>query len=274
MAGNIEVVRNSGYIALTLKGVLDADLGKELESEIPKIGQVGWDNLMVLCEGLIDLQQSGLRAMLLLQKQVAGAQKHFRLIGANSKIQSAIKEFGVTTTLQTSPTIRDALVSLNIIKVPVLDVNFINPFLESTLNALKVQVNVVARPGKPYKKDGTDKFGGDISGVISLVSDAFSGSVIISFPSSTFLKLMSHMLGENFTEITKEISDGAGEITNIIFGQAKVALNQKGYGIKTAIPTVVTGKDHSVQSLSKGPRLVIPFDTDFGGFVIEISLAE
>lgn len=109
--------------------------------------------------------------------------------------------------------------------------------------------------------------------MIGLVSDVFSGSVVISFPQATFLNVMSRMLGEEFTEITKEIEDGAGEITNIIFGQAKITLNERGYGIKTALPSVVTGQDHSILQMSTGPRVVVPFETDVGPFFVEICLS-
>lgn len=114
---------------------------------------------------------------------------------------------------------------------------------------------------------------GDISGVIGIVSDAFQGSVVISFPEDTFLGVISRMLGEEYHKIDQEIIDGAGELTNMIFGQAKIVLNEKGYGIKTAIPSVVSGKDHSLAALTKGPVIVVPFTTEFGKFFVEIGLS-
>lgn len=156
-----------------------------------------------------------------------------------------------------------------------IDINFINPFLAATLHVLKVQASIEATPGKVYlKKDNTSTLSGDVSGVIGIVSDTFNGSVVISFPEQTFLKVMSNMLGEEFTELSKDILDGAGEITNMIFGQAKVTLNDRGYGIKIALPTVVSGKGHTLQGTSKsGPTVVIPFTSPAGNFFVEISLS-
>lgn len=156
----------------------------------------------------------------------------------------------------------------------VLDVNFVNPFLDATMHVLKTQSSTEAIPGQIFKKEPQEKFPGDISGVIGLVSDVFTGSVVISFPKETFLGIMSRMLGEEFTEITQDIEDGAGELTNIIFGQAKITLNERGYGINTAIPSVITGKNHSISQVSKGPRLVIPFETDVGAFFVEICISK
>jgi chemotaxis protein CheX len=154
-----------------------------------------------------------------------------------------------------------------------LDVEFINPFLAATLKTLEVQASTKATPGKPFLKEGGSASAGDISGVIGITADKFNGSVVISFPEQTFLKIMSRMLGEEFTVLNKEIADGAGELTNIIFGQAKITLNEKGYGIKMAIPSVISGKNHVVHGVTKGPVVMLPFETDLGPFFIEISLS-
>ena len=77
------------------------------------------------------------------------------------------------------------------------------------------------------------------------------------------------MLGEEYTKLDNEIVDGAGELTNMIFGQAKVELNQLGHGIKTAIPSVILGKDHSLSGMTKEPVVIVPFETEFGLFYVE-----
>jgi len=154
-----------------------------------------------------------------------------------------------------------------------IDTNFINPFLAATLHVLKVQASIEAVPGKVVLKKDGDHLLGDVSGVIGLVCENFTGSVVISFPEKTFLNVMSGMLGEEYLELNKEILDGAGEITNMIFGQAKIVLNEKGYGIKTALPSVISGKGHTLSSLSKGPIIVVPFTSPAGEFFVEIFLS-
>lgn len=155
-----------------------------------------------------------------------------------------------------------------------IDINFMNPFLAATLNVLKVQASVEATPGKPYLKQPGSVISGDISGVIGIVCESFDGTVVITFPEATFLKVMSGMLGEEITELNKDIVDGAGEITNMIFGQAKITLNDRGYGIKMALPSVITGKGHSLQAQTKGPTVVVPFTSEAGNFFVEICLSE
>ena len=155
-----------------------------------------------------------------------------------------------------------------------LDTEFINPFLTATLQVLKIQASVSAEATKIYLKRPGEKLLGDISGVIGIVSTSFNGSVIISFPRQTFLNVMSGMLGETYTDLTQDILDGAGEITNMIFGQAKVSLNEKGYGVQMALPSVIFGKDHSMLSATQGPIIVVPFSSTAGNFFVEISLSK
>ncbi len=153
-----------------------------------------------------------------------------------------------------------------------LNVNFINPFIDGTLNTFKIQCAVEASPGKPFMKGNGPTLTAEIAATIGLASKEFCGSVSIGFSESLFLALMGNMLGEKYTEITKDLEDGASELLNIIFGQAKTVLNEKGYAIDKAIPTVIRGKGISFNHLSSQPTLVVPFETQHGPFFIEVVL--
>lgn len=154
-----------------------------------------------------------------------------------------------------------------------LDVKFVQPFIDSTINVLKVQANVDARMQSPVLKKANEEFPGiDIAGVISIVSDSFVGTIAICFSEATFLKICSQIFGEEQKEITSEIVDSAGEILNMIFGGAKAELNKtKKYGIQTALPTIVRGKSLGL-SQSVGPTMVLPFETSAGPLHIEIEI--
>ena len=154
-----------------------------------------------------------------------------------------------------------------------ISVELINPFLIATANVLKLQAATEAVSGKAFRKEHGDKLFGDISGVIGIFTDSFSGSVVISFPEKTFLTVMSRMLGEEFKVMTPDIQDGASELTNIIFGSAKVVLNQKGFKIQTALPSVIVGSGHTILTTNRGPRVAIPFTSDAGEFFVEICLS-
>ena len=139
---------------------------------------------------------------------------------------------------------------------------------------LKVSCSMDASPGKPFIKGKGEQKNFDIAGVIGLTSEKFTGTITLCFPENVYLKLMSSMLGEEFKEVTPELQDGAAEFLNMIFGQAKVVLNQQGHTLQKAIPTVVRGKAIETTHMGGSPVLVIPFQMAAGEFYIEIAAQE
>ena len=268
------------YRCLKLIGPLNIASTRDFEKEVSQVVLSPLLPLIVNCESIDDLSPAWLRLLARLAKELKALDVKLRMAHVCPPLAKALQTEGLNSTLICAPTMSAALAEIGIGAPRAasisrqMDVNFVNPFLIATANVLKIQASTEVKAGRPVLKDSKEKFFGEISGVIGLVSDAFVGSVVITFPEATFLKIMSRMLGEEFTTLTPEIQDGAGELTNIIFGQAKMILNEKGYGIRTAIPSVVTGKNHSVQSIaSNGPRVAIPFETDIGNFQIEICLS-
>lgn len=155
-----------------------------------------------------------------------------------------------------------------------LDTNFIRPFIEGTTHTLEVQCSMPSKAGKPFVRDAGFSQDIDIAGVIGLTCDSFTGTITLCFPAAVFLKLMGNMLDEEYSEITPDLEDGAAELLNIIFGQAKRVLNDQGYNIEKAIPTVVTGKIKSTHALTKSPTFMIPFETEAGQFFVQITTEE
>ena len=149
-----------------------------------------------------------------------------------------------------------------------MDVKLVNPFIEATLHVLETMAFTKVRAGKPYlKKDQTAR--GDVTGVIGMTGDA-SGSVSVSFTEKSILAIVSNMFGEEMLELDGEISDAVGEITNMISGQARQKLESFGKHLQAAIPTVITGRDHTINHITKHPIVAVPFDTEHGAFTIEV----
>lgn len=153
------------------------------------------------------------------------------------------------------------------------DVNFLRPFIDGTIETLKVQCSSHCAPMKPFlrgQSESTRVPDVEIAALIGIYSSAFQGSMALCFPKNVFLHLMNGMMGENYTELTPEIQDGAAELCNIIFGLAKQTLNNSGHDVKLAIPSIVTGSDLQPIHSSTTSVVIIPFTTDKGIFCIEI----
>lgn len=149
-----------------------------------------------------------------------------------------------------------------------MDVRYINPFINATLNVLETMAYTKAVAGRPYLKKNRVA-PGDVSGVIGLTGDV-SGSISVSFTEKSILAIVSSMFGEEMKRLNEEIEDAVGEITNMISGQARQELEGLGMSLRAAIPTVIMGKSHTITHVTTHPIIAIPFTTANGGFAIEV----
>jgi chemotaxis protein CheX len=213
------------------------------------------------------------RMLAVLGKWLRSAEKKFFGVNASADIAKGIRDNGLDSSIKMVASFQAALGGEPKAR-PSIDVEFVNPFVDSTIKTLSTQCNLQILPGKPRLKGAEGEPPVAIAGVIGLTSKAFNGSIALCFPEKTFLGAMEGMLGEPFPELTKDLEDGAGELLNIIFGQAKIVLNEKGMGIEKAIPTIVTGQSIAVRHLVNRPTIVLPFETEKGPFFIEVGIDE
>ena len=150
-------------------------------------------------------------------------------------------------------------------------VAFINPVLDAVGNVLTTMAQLTAVPGKPYVNRERTAVG-EVTGIIGLVGD-LKGVLSVTFEKGVILKIANTMLDENYTEVDNNIADAVGELTNMIAGQARMHLSQGGMNLKAATPTVVIGKGHVISHIAPAPILSIPFSTDYGSFVVEITMS-
>lgn len=149
-----------------------------------------------------------------------------------------------------------------------MDVQYINPFVTATLHVLKTMAHTEVKAGNPFlKKEKLAR--GDVSGLIGLTGGV-SGTISVSFTERCILAIVGRMFGETLTAMNDEIGDAVGEIANMISGQARQALEKMGRPLQAAIPSVIMGKGHQITHITSHPVIAIPFDTDKGGFTIEV----
>ncbi len=201
------------------------------------------------------------------------------IISSASINDDVIKRFASNTMIHFLPkptdeqNLRDKIndVLANPVAKPKIDVRFINPVLNATIEVIAEMTSFAITAGKPYvKKPGETS--GDISGVVGVVSSGFRGTISISLSEKTFLMLISKMFGETCTAIDDENKDAIAEILNIIFGAAKKVLNETGMNIQPAIPTIIRGRNHSLSHHGQNQTIVIPFSNpELGDFRAEVS---
>ncbi|MDX9703045.1 MAG: chemotaxis protein CheX [Candidatus Auribacterota bacterium] len=152
-----------------------------------------------------------------------------------------------------------------------MNVEYLNPFIKSTVNALSTMACLEPSRGNPYLRKTGQKIECDISGTIGVAGEA-SGSVTVSFSESVARKIVENMLGIQVDSLNDDVKDAVGEIANMIAGGAKGELSEKGYSFKIALPVVCIGKDHYTEYPKDIPCVVIPFSVEEGAFYVEICL--
>ncbi|MGZ3693081.1 MAG: chemotaxis protein CheX [Bdellovibrionota bacterium] len=122
--------------------------------------------------------------------------------------------------------------------------------------------------------DSKKEIRADISGIIGFRQGEVNGAIIVSFPQETICALLTAFYGKPISKIDQSIKLGVGELTNVIFGVAKLNLNKTGYSLESAVPTVITGGQHNVFCYTDDDLLEIKFSTKFGDFEVFTSISK
>lgn len=151
-----------------------------------------------------------------------------------------------------------------------MNVAYINPFLESVDECFNSMLNTKVARGKVGVSRGSGS-PREVSAFIGMSGSA-RGTVCLSFPSATAMKLVSRFLDEDIVIMNEEVVDGISEIVNIVAGGAKAKLGATaGTVIDLGLPTVVRGSNYSVESPSNSVWLEVPFESDLGEFSLRVT---
>lgn len=151
-----------------------------------------------------------------------------------------------------------------------MKVEYINPFLTSTVSVFQTMLGVSLSRGEIYLKDGVQA-PHEVSGIIGLSGKA-KGTVVLSFCRDAALKAAGLMLGETPEEVDPDVTDAVGELTNMVAGNAKAQLEH--LAMSLSLPSVITGQGHSVEFPRGVVPICIPFNWEAGFMAVEVGLVE
>jgi chemotaxis protein CheX len=144
-------------------------------------------------------------------------------------------------------------------------------FVEATTSVLSTMAMTEAKVGTPFVKQHAGAQG-DITGVIGFSNPKGKsrGTMSLTFTTATALGIVSAMIYEEQLELNDVVTDAVGELTNMISGQARKGLVGMGMVFEGAIPSVITGKGHTIRHVSTSAILAIPFETQHGPMIVEV----
>jgi chemotaxis protein CheX len=154
-----------------------------------------------------------------------------------------------------------------------MDVQLAKPFVDATVNILSTMAMITPTVQKPYLKT-SNKALGDVSGIVGVTSEKGQHGVIsVSFTKSCAIAVVKNLVGE-VEDVISDVQDAVGELTNMISGQARQKLVDMGITLSSATPTVIMGDGHSITHVTRNNIMVVPFQTEYGQFVVEFSFSD
>ena len=158
-----------------------------------------------------------------------------------------------------------------LIRTKNMNVKLINPFINAVSECFVTTVGIKPERQAPYLKDNA-LAQGDITSIIGFAEKNVVGSIALSFPNETALKIYNIMMGENETRPTHEVLDLVGELTNIVASSAKQEFAKDNLSFHISIPTIVVGRNHTIHHQINMPVLAIPFVLDNKSFILEVTM--
>jgi chemotaxis protein CheX len=112
------------------------------------------------------------------------------------------------------------------------------------------------------------------SGVVSLIgmAGAWVGTGSLACTVSLACRLSSQFLGSACESMNEEVLDTIGEITNMIVGNVKTAIEEKAGPMGLSTPTVIYGRNFQTRSARIHEWTVVPFTCEGERFYVQLSI--
>jgi chemotaxis protein CheX len=155
-----------------------------------------------------------------------------------------------------------------------IDVQLLNPFISATLECLTQMAGMSPERKRVFIK--TDPMmHGYITGIIGM-SNGITGSCSVSFPQELARHIVGKFMGEDPGNLTDEmVSDGIGEVANMVAGGAKRQFANSEYRFDISTPTVIMGAPTALYNPAETISIACEFiaaPTIAETFLIEIAL--
>lgn len=136
-------------------------------------------------------------------------------------------------------------------------------FVHSALEVLTTMTGTSAEPKEVFSGSNYDPTA-DVSAVIGILGDDEEIMATFSFTNALAKRLVGNMLGIAADNVSRdELSEGIGEISNMIAGSAKRTVSTDRNGMyHLSLPSVVMGANHKVSKPKNRPCMVLVLETE------------
>ncbi len=116
---------------------------------------------------------------------------------------------------------------------------------------------------------------GPSAGVVSLIGLAgqWAGTGSLSCSSDFACRISSQLLMSECPAVDEEVLDAVAEVTNMVIGNIKTALEEDLGSMGLSIPTVIFGRNFTTRSVGKNDWTVVPFYCGQERLEVQVCLA-
>lgn len=151
-----------------------------------------------------------------------------------------------------------------------MNVEYINAFIESSMNVIKQTTGLEVKTGKTHIKNTSYK-GDNVIVMIGLTGNIV-GNVVITIDTDLACSIASFMMmGMPVTELNDISKSAICELCNMILGNTVTLLSNKGMNLDITPPSILTGKSIEL-SVHKSTVVCVPIMFENGSSLdIDIS---
>ncbi len=154
-----------------------------------------------------------------------------------------------------------------------MDHKIVQPFIDAAVKVLETMAFVSPGVGETEAWQ-RDNIVSEIFGIVGLSNEnaGIKGFLAVGFTKESICQVVNNMLGEEMHDIDDEVREAVGEIANMISGQARQKLSSIGVRLQASLPSVVGGKDITVNGSIESPFAVTRLHLDNGPIELGICM--
>ena len=127
----------------------------------------------------------------------------------------------------------------------------------------------IAVAGEPLSE--LTKLKNAITGMVGLAG-VRKGVLAVHLPKQVALDVTGNFLGMEIQDINADVQDAIGEIANMLAGNLKTILSDRGKDIHLSMPSTIYGDEYSFTSQADVDQIILPFQAPAGVFYVEVEL--
>jgi chemotaxis protein CheX len=143
---------------------------------------------------------------------------------------------------------------------------------QSSLEVFSTMLGVELAPGTATFEDAKPDINCEVISLIGLAG-SWAGSGSLSCSAAFACRVCANMLMTEATAVNEEVLDAMAELTNMIVGNVKTALESKLGPLGLSIPTVVYGRNFKTKTAGPTDWISMHFDWDGDHLLVKVCLA-